>query len=154
MRRILAAVPVDGALGVTLTVAVYRKIGADIFRTRTILSASRKKHKITNNECLCHLSHKPDILEYMIVSAGCFNHKIIQSRFTINNKKFNMPSANTTILFIHHISATCFGQYGHFQAVTRIKGKNTHIYKGIYRVIFSYVNFWLLFPVDSIIVLL
>jgi len=40
MRRILAAVPVDGALGVTLTVAVYRKIGADISRTRTILSAS------------------------------------------------------------------------------------------------------------------
>jgi len=43
MRRILAAVPVDGALGVALTVAVYLKIGAGMSRTRTTLSASRKK---------------------------------------------------------------------------------------------------------------
>jgi len=154
MRRILAAVPVHGALGVTLTVAVYRKIGANISRTRTILSASRKKHKDINNEWLCHLSHRPDILEYIIFSDSFLNLKIIQSRLAFNNQKFNMPSANTTILFIHHTSATCFGQYVRYQAVTRIKGKNTHIYKGIYSVIFSYVNFWLLIPVDSIIVLL
>jgi hypothetical protein len=121
MRRILAAVPVDGALGVALTVAGFRKIGADISRTRTTLSAPRNKQKIISNEWLCHLSHKPDILEYTVVSAGCLNLKIIQSRFAINNQKYKIPSVNTTILFISHISATCFGQYGHYQAVTRIK---------------------------------
>jgi hypothetical protein len=62
MRRILAAVPVDGALGVALTVAVFRKIDAGISRTQTILSASRNKQKIISNLWLCHLSHKSDIL--------------------------------------------------------------------------------------------
>jgi hypothetical protein len=114
-----------------LTVAVYRKIGAGISRTRTILSASRKKHKIINNEWLCHLSHKPDILEYLVVSAGCLNLEIIQSR-AINNQKFNIPTVNTTILFVHHTPATFFGQYGHYQAVTRIKGK-TPTFTKLYR---------------------
>jgi hypothetical protein len=45
MRRILAAVPVDCALGVTLTVAGYRKICAGLPRTRTTLSASRNNQE-------------------------------------------------------------------------------------------------------------
>ena len=44
-----------------------------------------------------------------------------------------MASVNTTVLFIHHTSATRLGQYGHYHAVTIIKGKHPHLQRYIKR---------------------
>jgi hypothetical protein len=90
-----------------------------------------------------HLGSELCVSPYSLQAAGVFCFILFVSGLLSETnylyaQKYNISSPNTTILFIYQ-SATCFGQYGYHQSVSKNKEENTHSCIGLRSQNFTYM---------------